>query len=388
MDIREIDDSTRGEAAALFSAAYPLRIAEVERWTAPDPGEGAERWTVAEADEVIAYAALWRVQRQRFRMDLVVRDDRRCRHIGTPVLEHLLERAHRRQAVSLQARTDGDAAGSVAFLQRRHFVETMRMHRYIVDVAHADLARFDGLMGRLTSGGISITTLAGEERSDPDCWRKLCDLHNAAQEGWPDPDPGDGIVPLRIDDLRRMWAKLGVASEHVLLATDGSDYLGFSGSAGTAVRPSARNRGIATALKVSVVQRARTWTRDAHERVRKPCDDSRARKDRVQVDVDGDPVRTTDGWRPSGRGTLTTQSQSSASRTEESWVRDGGSLGFQWTEVNRRGPRTNAAARCGRRCARRRSARRAASDRRTPPHPPARRRVSRRTRSIAAPRGG
>jgi GNAT superfamily N-acetyltransferase len=87
----------------------------------------------------------------------------------------------------------------------------------------------------------------------------LCDLHNDARDGWPNPDPDPGPPqPSTIEEVRRLHVP-GDPDWPLpcFLAMRDGQYLGFAGSPGTAVRPSVRNRGIATALKVRVVIAAR-----------------------------------------------------------------------------------------------------------------------------------
>src|SRR5262249_56374644 len=91
------------------------------------------------------------------------------------------------------------------------------------------------------------------------CWALLCDLHNAAREGWPDPDPDPGPPPpSTVEEIRRL---LLLRNRHLLepclLAVRDGVHVGFAGPLGTAVRPSLRGRGIATALKVRVISDAR-----------------------------------------------------------------------------------------------------------------------------------
>ncbi len=160
----------------------------------------------------------------------------------------------------MQARADSDWVQSLAFLHHRGFSETMRMHRLVLDVAAATVAPFADVERRLAAQGIVLTNLADEQRRIGDaCWMLLCDLHNDARDGWPNPDPDPGPPQLAtIEEVRRLHHP-GDRDWPIpcFLAVRDGEYVGFAGSPGTAVRPAFRGQGIATALKVRVVVAAR-----------------------------------------------------------------------------------------------------------------------------------
>ena len=251
----------REAAAALFAAAHPERAGEPAGWDAPGGPAGPRRYVaVTSAERIVGYGRLWQVRPGRFRIDLVVAPGSRRCGIGSRLLDRLTCEARAAGAATVQARADSGRARSLAFLQHRGFSETMRMHHLVLDVADADLGPFAGIERRLAADGIVLTTLAEEQgRRGDACWADLCDLHNAAREGWPDPDPGPGQEELHTpEEIRRRyhlhqqgWPGL------CFLAVHGERYVGFVGPLGTAVRSALRGRGIATALKVREIAAAR-----------------------------------------------------------------------------------------------------------------------------------
>ena len=262
--IRPLARAHHKAAAALFAAAHPDRADEPAGWSAPSGPAGARRYVAVAgaAGRIVGYGGLWPVRPGKFRIDLVVAPDHRRCGIGGRLLGRLTGEAHAAGAATVQARADSGRAQSLAFLRHRGFRETMRMHRLVLDVANADLRPFAGIERRLTADGIVFTTLAVERDHTGDaCWAALCDLHNAARAGWPDPDPGPGSGPEELrtpEQLRRLyhlheqgWPEL------CFLAVHGETYVGFVGPLGTAVRPALRGRGIATALKVREVAAAK-----------------------------------------------------------------------------------------------------------------------------------
>jgi len=258
--IRRFARAHREAAAALFAAAHPERADEPAAWGASRGSAGPRRYVAVTgvAERIVGYGGLWPVRPGKFRIDLVVAPGYRRCGIGSRLLDLLTGEARAAGAWTVQARADSDRAQSLAFLQHRGFSETMRMHRLVLDVANADLRPFAGIERRLAADGIVLTTLAEERgRTGDACWANLCDLHNAAREGWPDPDPGPGPGQEELhtpEEIRRLyhlhqqdWPGLG------FLAVHGEQYVGFVGPLGTAVRPSLRGRGLATALKVREV---------------------------------------------------------------------------------------------------------------------------------------
>jgi GNAT superfamily N-acetyltransferase len=246
-------------AAALFAAAHPERADEPAGWGAPGESAGPRRYVAVTgaAERIAGYGGLWQVRPGKFRIDLVVAPDHRRCGIGSRLLDRLTSEAHAAGAATVQARADSDRAQSLAFLRHRGFSETMRMRRLVLDVANADLRPFAGIERRLAADGIVLTTLAEErDRTADACWTRMCDLHNAAHEGWPDPDPGPEELRTP-DEIRRLYRLHHQGwPELCFLAVHGEKYVGFVGPLGTAVRPALRGRGIATALKVREVAAA------------------------------------------------------------------------------------------------------------------------------------
>ena len=246
----------------MFAAAHPERADEPAEWGAPGGPAWPRRYVaVTGAERIVGYGGLWPARPGKFRIDLVVAPGHRRCGIGSRLLDRLTGEAHAAGAVTVQTRADSDRAQSLAFLQHRGFRETMRMHRLVLDVGNADLKPFAGIERRLAAGGIVLTTLAEErDRIGDACWARLCDVHNVARAGWPDPDPGPGPGQEELrtpEEIRRLyhlhqqdWPEL------CFLAVRGERYVGFVGPLGTAVRPSLRGRGIATALKVREVAAA------------------------------------------------------------------------------------------------------------------------------------
>jgi GNAT superfamily N-acetyltransferase len=261
-------------ASALLIAEYPHRAHEPEHWGRVRPPDDEQRWVIRGPDgRLAAYLALWRVSDSRFRMDLVVAPPFRRRGIGARLLDFLIEQARSETATSLQARPYADAADAFPLLAGRGFRETMRMIGLALDRVDAvDLAPFASLDAPLSARGIRFTTLAAELERDALVWEKLRDANQAAEFGWPEPDPlpnGARAAPESVEQFRSRSMAFGMIADACFIALRDDRYVGYAalatndaagsqaGSGGTAVRPEERGLGIATALKARCIAWAR-----------------------------------------------------------------------------------------------------------------------------------
>jgi len=261
LEVRLPRRSDSDAVAALFAAAYPARVDELAR-----RDERVRRWVAADGARVVGSGSFWPVRDRRFRMDLTVAQEHRRRGIGGRLLGLLAGAAQAAGATTLQARTESDRPEVLAFLGRRGFAETMRMHQLVLDVASATLEPYAGVERQLAAEGIVLTTLEDEQHRIGDaCWYRLCAAHHAARDGWPDPDPdpdpdADPPQPPAVAEFRRRYeeyARLLPEPEPCILAVHGDEVVGFTGAIGTGVRPALRGQGIATALKVRVIAEVR-----------------------------------------------------------------------------------------------------------------------------------
>ena len=257
--IRPFADADRAFAANLIEAEWPHRASEAIPLRDGDYLHDAPRWTAEDASgRPVAYASLWRVVGDRFRLDLVVMPEWRKRGIGGAMLETIVGAAESARAATLQARACDTAADALRFLERRGFVETMRMHGQRLDLATVDDARLAGYDRAAAEQGFELITLAEAERRDADCWRRLWRLYAAVQEGWADPDPRPGpIVPMTFEAFIARSAELPPDRDAFFILVKDGEYAGFTGSLGTGVHPDFRGRRLAMALKARLALQAR-----------------------------------------------------------------------------------------------------------------------------------
>ena len=265
-------------AGALLAAAFPHRVHEPERWRIADGPNATTRWVVdaptTAPRPVAAYLSLWRVHGRQHRMDLVVAPEWHRRGLGAGLVDFLVEKARDADAASLQARTYAEQSGALRLLESRGFRETMRMTGLeLSDVGAVALPSAEEVRQMIERHGLKLTTLAAEVAAHPLephwSWQKLRDANQAAQFGWPDPDPtpdGRPPEPETTDQFRERSAAFGMIEEACFIAATADAFVGYSaltlndearlqaGSGGTAVRPEYRGLGIATALKASCIR--------------------------------------------------------------------------------------------------------------------------------------
>jgi len=168
-------------AIALFRDSYPERSEEAQQWITGGSASSDLAWVaVTRLDGVvIGSGRCWRVEGDRFRVELVVDRAWRRRGVGTRLLEQLMAAVSREGGATLQARARADWTDSLTFLEHRGFNETMRMESSVLALDHIDprvLARAVDREEQLEANGIRVATFATEARSDTRCWTRLAEL--------------------------------------------------------------------------------------------------------------------------------------------------------------------------------------------------------------------
>jgi len=131
-----------------------------------------------------------------------------------------------------------------------------------LSLAECDFSFFFHLEERLKSEGIRIVTLAEEKERDPEyAWK----LHLLDNETGPD-FPRDHLEPFSPRSFKDLWF-VKEALDSFFIAKQGDHYIGFSNGRAlndkqfeqgiTAIRREYRNRGVATAIKVRVLEYAK-----------------------------------------------------------------------------------------------------------------------------------
>ena len=255
----EADHAAARAIAAAVAADYPL----ADTWHAGaqyEEGDGPLRWVAVDAQSqaVVGYAALREARPPRYRLRIMVHPEWERHGAGGMLYRAVLAAAEVAGAATLQARVRKTKTGALEFLYRRGFAFIHEMVGLRLDLGRYELGAFMGAVARVRAQGIEITTLAQEQAAGAEWLGKFCALQMAVLEGWADPDPGPQPHVTPAFFARSLDPAKG-HEEEVFIAKAGDKYVGYGGSPfmATAVAPAYRNRGLATALKVLIIQNAK-----------------------------------------------------------------------------------------------------------------------------------
>jgi GNAT superfamily N-acetyltransferase len=256
-------------AGRLLVESYPYREHEPSSWTRPSPKEQPRRWGASRpssfgdrpsAVEMVGYAAIWRVEGEKFRFDVVVSPRYVRNGLGGGLFDIVTHEAQEAGAATLQARACLTNVEPLAFLARRKFVETMRMHGFVLDLTTVGTDVLIGAAAAALPAEVSIASVTKLQTGDPGFWSKLADLQDGAREGWPDPDPGGPFTPTQPTELRSMLMPSGEMPVAFFVASRQDRFVWYSAVIrrraineaqfwATAVRPEDRGQGLAMALR-------------------------------------------------------------------------------------------------------------------------------------------
>ncbi|PYE53893.1 GNAT family N-acetyltransferase [Deinococcus yavapaiensis] len=245
----------------------PEHLAELERITR-ERAIFRQRWVLEDAEgHMQGTASLFNfpVQPGAFYLTLVVTPEARGRGYGAALLTHAHDVALARGARTLQGSVRDINSASRAWAEQRGF--SLLFHRFesTLDLTTFDEAAHAEVERRVADAGITfedMRTLGNDEAN----WSRLYDFYADRNVETPDARLS-GMPRMSVEESRQsLRESLEVRPEWMVLATRGDEWLGLSvltshphGSYNhfTGVAPEARGLGLARALKVEVIRRAR-----------------------------------------------------------------------------------------------------------------------------------
>jgi mycothiol synthase len=253
VEIREIEEDELGTLVRIARAAQPREEATVGDFVDWRRQAGEMVWLLCERDGSAVGAGFaltgWHTPPHRAIGAALVEPEARGAGIGTAVLQALEAWARDRGATELEGPVQEDDAGSIAWTERRGYVEVGRDSHLVLDLTAIDAPEPD------PPPGIEIVTWA--ERPE-----LAAGLYEVAVEATPDiPGAEEDELGSREEWLERDMGGAGDDPRAVFVALAGEEVVGFakfSLSSGnrerafhdlTGVRRSWRGRGIAAALK-------------------------------------------------------------------------------------------------------------------------------------------
>ncbi|MCP4547442.1 MAG: GNAT family N-acetyltransferase [bacterium] len=228
-----------------------------------------ERWVWEEQGEMLGYMAFttmsWMYHPRKFYCNMGVVPDHRGRGIGGALYDHMLQRLTPYDPLSVRSEILENRPETLAFAEKRGFVVGMREQVSKFELAKLDIEAYAGDLNRVVDEGIMILSY-DELADDPDRHRKLYDLDYAASKDMPLPEPL--TMPAFEKYCEQNFEHPNFSGSTFMVALDDDAYVGMSNLSKCAVKirletdftgvlREYRGKGIATALKVRVLSRAR-----------------------------------------------------------------------------------------------------------------------------------
>jgi GNAT superfamily N-acetyltransferase len=275
VDIRPFLPTEYAEIARLHNANFaPDFTRDVDKFEFEDSTRPAHcragRWVAVCESRMVGFADYGQnagiYHPQKFGIGLAVDPEYFGRGIGTRLYELLIDELRKFDPISLDAWSREDMTRLVGFLERRGFVENMRIWLSELDLTTFDPSRFANAVPSVQAQGIRLRPLAELGWADPAVQHKLYDLWCEVRHDVPLP-PGDERTDVSFEEwlVRNDHPKL--LQPGYFVAIDGDQYVGTSQlwmsapnepdvlrTGLTAVRRAYRQRGIALALKVRALE--------------------------------------------------------------------------------------------------------------------------------------
>ena len=228
---------------------------------------------VAEVDgRVVGTASfgesMWTPIPGKFWIYVQVHPDHQRRGYGKAVYDHVVGVLSEKKPTILDSWTREDKTDAVSFLTKRGYEQVMRGQNSRLTLAEFDASKFADVVERVKESGVRIVPLAQLKEEDADWRKKLYEL--------------DWLLSLDVPEIdepkkrefevycRQTFDKPTFFPEGFFIALDGDEYVGVSmlelnlaeptklQTDLTGVIRSHRRKGIATALKVHALSKAKT----------------------------------------------------------------------------------------------------------------------------------
>ncbi len=210
----------------------------------------------------------WMYHPQRFWIGVNVPPENRRKGIGAVIYNHLTAVMEQYNPTELFSNATEDMEGSICFLKKRGFKETMRQWESRLDTANFDPSLFAGIDERVRAEGIEIKTFA-ELAADPEHNHRLYKLEEKLEKEDPTSEEPT-FTEFEVWLQHRAEDDQNFLPDGYFIAVHGGDYVGVSilwasqasseklYTGLTGVRREYRRRGIAMAMKLRAVTYAQS----------------------------------------------------------------------------------------------------------------------------------
>jgi len=275
LGFREFHPSNYERLVEIYNANYPDYSISVGERRSRDESVDRTKYLLKrfecvnlEHDQIVGFGDLINApdmyHPRKFMASILVDPEQQCRGIGRAIYNRLEEELAHRNAMLAWTMTKEDLPKRIEFFRRRGFREKSRNWESRLDLPSANTAPFQRYLDKALKDGITFTTLAEEQSHGEDSLRRIHELVQLIQADMP-----------READFTRLsyedWETSSLKNPQLLpegyfLAKDGSNYVGMSdvhridtepgvlNQDDTGVIREYRGRGIATALKLKVIE--------------------------------------------------------------------------------------------------------------------------------------
>ncbi|OLB68002.1 hypothetical protein AUI06_12150 [archaeon 13_2_20CM_2_52_21] len=221
-----------------------------------------------EQDQAVGFGEIFNLpgmfHPRKFMINILVDPERQGTGIGRAIYNRISEELLDLNAILVWAMSKEDLPRRIEFFRRRGFAEKSRSWESRLDLTMADITKFGGYVEKALKEGITFTTLAEERLRGEDSLRKI---HELVQLITADMPREAAFTPLTFEQ----WETFSLKNPQLLpegyfIAKDGPNYVGMSNvhridtecrvlnQDDTGVTREYRGRGIATALKLKVIE--------------------------------------------------------------------------------------------------------------------------------------
>jgi mycothiol synthase len=289
MVIRDFTDADYESLATVLTVVYGFTMSATQMrfdHGQIDPKCKRRRW-VTEVDgkvvgggEYIQYLGMYHPQK--FEVQVAVHPDYRRQGIGAAQYARVMTALKEFDPIALGVEVREDCPDGIRFAESRGWTESMRVWESHLDLTTYDGSAYPGILERMQADGYVVKSYS--ELADlPDRDRQLFETYSEVRRDIPSTEP---ITDLSYEQWSKFLDRPNFLGDAYLVAIHGDEWIGLSAlwkgedvgeltTGITAVKRNHRGTGIAKALKMAALERAKqagytlvkTWNESNNERM-------------------------------------------------------------------------------------------------------------------------
>jgi GNAT superfamily N-acetyltransferase len=288
LQFREFEASDYERLAELYGSIFPDYTRTQNEWKHWDEMIDRSKYYFKrftclsrETGEILGFGqsqhAIEMFHPNKYWLDIWVDPRQQKKGVGNSIYERLNRDLAERGFITCWTGVREDMRDPIRFVEKRGFQEKRRAWESRIDPSTFDPSPFQDYSKKASSHGISMSTLAEEQKQDPECHSKLHEVVNSVSADMPRSEP---FTPIPYQQWMAQELKNpDLLPEGYMIAKDRNRYVGVSVvwrsesdphglyQGNTGVTREYRGRGIAIALKLRVLdyaknkgyERVKTW---------------------------------------------------------------------------------------------------------------------------------